>query len=113
MYDMTCHTHRPQEQPAAEEELGGEVLQEGGTSVTFLGPALRGGDKWLGGELGADGNIYGVPGSAKTVVKVTVASQEVTEIGLSLRALSLSSALSRSPAPAISCSLVSRVLPSR
>jgi hypothetical protein len=26
----------------------------------FIGPELKGRDKWLGGELGGDGNIYGV-----------------------------------------------------
>jgi hypothetical protein len=33
-----------------------------GSVETFGGP-LRGYDKWLGGELGDDGNIYGVPGT--------------------------------------------------
>jgi hypothetical protein len=30
-----------------------------GACVSFIGPELKGRDKWLGGELGADGNIYG------------------------------------------------------
>ena len=34
-------------------------LQGGGVALTFLGHDLRGIDKYLGGELGADGNIYG------------------------------------------------------
>jgi hypothetical protein len=28
--------------------------------AVFIGPELKGRDKWLGGELGGDGNIYGV-----------------------------------------------------
>jgi hypothetical protein len=30
------------------------------SSAVFIGPELKGRDKWLGGELGGDGNIYGV-----------------------------------------------------
>jgi len=50
------------EQVTNNEECGlsGEVRQEGGVSVTFMGPDIKGGDKWLGGELGIDGNIYGL-----------------------------------------------------
>ena len=46
---------------------------------------MHGHDKWLGGELGLDGNIYGVPGSAKSVVKVNVSTQEVSEIGHNMK----------------------------
>ena len=35
---------------------------------------------FLGGELCADGNIYGVPGSAKCVLKVDPRTDEVTII---------------------------------
>jgi len=44
-----------------------------GASVKFIGDpeqTFPGEDKFLGGELAADGNIYGVPGSAKYVLKV-------------------------------------------
>ena len=30
------------------------------SSAALIGPELKGRDKWLGGELGCDGNIYGV-----------------------------------------------------
>jgi len=48
-----------------------------GPSVTVLPPALPGRDRFLGGELGADGCIYGIPGSAGYVVKVDPHSGEV------------------------------------
>jgi hypothetical protein len=59
--------------------------EEGGASLSFIGHDLRGGDKYLGGELGDDGNIYGVPGSAKCVVKVHVETQQVSEMGHNLK----------------------------
>ena len=31
-----------------------------GPCVSFIGQDLKGRDKWLGGELGADGIIYGI-----------------------------------------------------
>ena len=46
---------------------------------------LTGGDKWLGGELGTDGRIYGVPGSAKSVLVVSVDTHDVCEIGHHLK----------------------------
>jgi len=49
-----------------------------GPSVTVLPPALPGRDRFLGGELGADGCIYGIPGSAGYVVKVDPATGSVT-----------------------------------
>ena len=50
-------------------------------SVTLLGGPFAGEDQWLGGELGADGNIYGVPGTAKSVVKIDPRTDEVTDVG--------------------------------
>ena len=50
-------------------------------TATVLGEGLMGQDKWLGGELGTDGCIYSVPGSAKQVLKVDVATQEVSTFG--------------------------------
>jgi len=38
-------------------------------------------DKWLGGCLGSDGIVYGVPGHAKTVLKIVPGTDEVTEVG--------------------------------
>lgn len=34
-------------------------MEGDGPCVSFIGPELKGRDKWLGGELGADGKIYG------------------------------------------------------
>jgi hypothetical protein len=59
--------------------------EEGGAALSFIGHDLRGGDKYLGGELGDDGNIYGVPGSAKCVIKVHVETQQVSEMGHNLK----------------------------
>ena len=39
---------------------------------------LAGQDKWLGGTLGADGNVYGVPGHAKHVLKLEPATGRVS-----------------------------------
>eukprot|EP00241_Pyramimonas_parkeae_P023212 CAMPEP_0114318116 /NCGR_PEP_ID=MMETSP0059-20121206/24365_1 /TAXON_ID=36894 /ORGANISM="Pyramimonas parkeae, Strain CCMP726" /LENGTH=264 /DNA_ID=CAMNT_0001444693 /DNA_START=234 /DNA_END=1025 /DNA_ORIENTATION=+ len=33
-------------------------------------PLLAGMDKWLGGELGLDGSVYAVPGSARSVLRI-------------------------------------------
>jgi hypothetical protein len=76
------------------------------SSAVLIGPELKGRDKWLGGELGSDGNIYGVsngsssvsalsplifllrcqvPGSAKSVVKIEVETGEVTLMGENLK----------------------------
>ena len=35
----------------------------------------------IGGELAADGNIYGVPGTAKSVVKIDPRTDVVSEVG--------------------------------
>ena len=59
--------------------------QDGPSATLMRGKKLHGHDKWLGGELGLDGNIYGVPGSAKSVVKVNVSTQEVSEIGHNMK----------------------------
>eukprot|EP00747_Dinoflagellata_sp_TGD_P033137 gnl/TRDRNA2_/TRDRNA2_136413_c0_seq1.p1 gnl/TRDRNA2_/TRDRNA2_136413_c0~~gnl/TRDRNA2_/TRDRNA2_136413_c0_seq1.p1 ORF type:complete len:535 (+),score=71.31 gnl/TRDRNA2_/TRDRNA2_136413_c0_seq1:69-1673(+) len=52
-----------------------------GASATLIGGPFKGVDKWLGGELAADGNIYGVPGSAKAVLKIDPRKNTATEIG--------------------------------
>ncbi|CAL1127965.1 unnamed protein product [Cladocopium goreaui] len=38
-------------------------------------------DKWLGGELGEDGNVYGIPGSASRVLKIVPSTDEVELTG--------------------------------
>eukprot|EP00435_Cladocopium_sp_Y103_P009791 s3542_g2.t1 len=38
-------------------------------------------DKWLGGELGEDGNVYGIPGSASRVLKIVPSTDQVELTG--------------------------------
>ena len=38
-------------------------------------------DKWLGGELGEDGNVYGIPGSASRVLKIVPSTDQVEFTG--------------------------------
>ena len=46
------------------------------------GPPLKGQDKWLGGVGSPCGNyVYGVPGSARRVLRITVATGAVDHIG--------------------------------
>ena len=53
-----------------------------GAHISLIGDdAYPGEDKFLGGELAADGNIYGVPGSAKYVLKVDPRTDAVTTVG--------------------------------
>ena len=42
---------------------------------------LAGRDKWLGGVLGADGCVYGVPGHAKTVLQIDPQTDAVRTLG--------------------------------
>ena len=42
---------------------------------------LAGKDKWLGGVLGADGCIYGIPQCAVSVIKIDPKKQQVSTIG--------------------------------
>ena len=42
---------------------------------------LMGQDKWLGGVLGSDGCVYGVPGHAKTVLRVDPTTDTVSTLG--------------------------------
>jgi hypothetical protein len=44
-----------------------EDINEFKGSVEAFGGPLKGYDKWLGGELGDDGNIYGVPGTGASL----------------------------------------------
>ena len=52
-------------------------------TVIALGGALKGEDKYLGAAVGDDGNVYGIPGSAKVILKINLHTSppEVTEIG--------------------------------
>jgi hypothetical protein len=69
--------------PEAEQYSGPPAVPPSkyGASVELLGGPFIGEDMWLGGELAADGNIYGVPGTAKTVVKIDPRTDEVSEVG--------------------------------
>lgn len=49
--------------------------------IKLEGPLLSGQDKWLGGALGADGVVYGVPGTARTVLRVDPRTSEVSTFG--------------------------------
>eukprot|EP00434_Breviolum_minutum_P024645 symbB.v1.2.021765.t1/scaffold1821.1/size219240/4 len=49
--------------------------------VELLEGLCMGRDKWLGGELGSDGNVYGIPGSASRVLKISVAENRVELYG--------------------------------
>ena len=42
---------------------------------------IMGQDKYLGGSLGSDGCIYGIPGHAKQVIKIDPTTQKVSLIG--------------------------------
>ena len=39
-------------------------------TTSAMGATLPGGSAWIGGVLGPDGNIYGIPGSATTILKI-------------------------------------------
>jgi hypothetical protein len=69
--------------PEAEQYSGPAAVPASkyGASVDLIGGPFIGEDMWLGGELGADGNIYGVPGTAKSVVKVDPRTDEVSQVG--------------------------------
>ena len=53
--------------PPAEEVVDNSGT-EAGPTLSFIGPDLKGRDKYLGGELGADGNIYGEHGDVSTLL---------------------------------------------
>jgi hypothetical protein len=80
---LQTRKHHEQPVPEAERYSGPAAVPASkyGASVDLIGGPFIGEDMWLGGELGADGNIYGVPGTAKSVVKVDPRTDEVTEVG--------------------------------
>lgn len=63
--------------------LAGEAADAEPVTGAVLMPSddLAGQDKYLGGALGPDGVVYGVPGSARRVLKVVPATGEVSFIG--------------------------------
>ena len=46
-----------------------------------IGDLPLGGHKWHGGNVGPDGNIYGIPCHADTVLKIDTHNGVVSEIG--------------------------------
>jgi hypothetical protein len=58
-----------------------------GATTTLIGGPFNGVDQWLGGELSADGMIFGVPGTAKSVLKVDPSTDEVCEVGVDVLGL--------------------------
>jgi len=49
--------------------------------VILDSPPIMGQEKYLGGVLGSDGKVYGIPGHAKRVLKIDPDSDEVSFIG--------------------------------
>ena len=49
--------------------------------ATLVGNLLPGGDKWSGGVLAADGNIYGIPYDATQVLRFDPRTQQATHVG--------------------------------
>jgi len=49
--------------------------------VDLLGMHLPGQSKWLGGELGADGCVYGIPGDAREVLFIDPETEEISTFG--------------------------------
>ena len=47
-----------------------------GPRETLVGAELLGGDKWMGGVLAADGNIYGMPHNATQVLRFDPRTQQ-------------------------------------
>lgn len=55
---------------------------EGGYCIKLLDAApVMGQEKYLGGVLGSDGKVYGIPGNAKRVLRIDPYTSEVTFIG--------------------------------
>jgi hypothetical protein len=69
----------------AADSLGGEhiaVTTAAEISADLLGgEQIRGSEKYLGGVLGEDGNVYAVPGKAERILKIVTATGETTMIG--------------------------------
>jgi hypothetical protein len=57
------------------------AAQSSADAVVLDGMRLAGQDKWLGGVLGSDGVVYGVPGTAKNVLRVVPETGEVSTFG--------------------------------
>ena len=52
--------------------------------LSLIGDPIAGQDKFLGGVMGRNGMIYGVPGHAKRVLKIDPKTQEVSLVGPNL-----------------------------
>ena len=49
--------------------------------LSLIGEPIAGQDKFLGGVMGGNGIIFGVPGHAKRVLRIDPATQEVSLVG--------------------------------
>lgn len=57
-------------------------MADAGTELTLLeGEFLMGKEKYLGGELGDDGIVYGVPGHQKRILRIDPETESVTYVG--------------------------------
>eukprot|EP00164_Ancoracysta_twista_P008236 GFYU01011840.1.p1 GENE.GFYU01011840.1~~GFYU01011840.1.p1 ORF type:complete len:387 (-),score=76.85 GFYU01011840.1:40-1200(-) len=56
-------------------------FDKGTVAMCTFGDGLMGKDKWLGGELAANGMIYGIPGTAPQVLKIDPTTGETSLIG--------------------------------
>jgi len=68
---------------AASKELSGQDnSNEEGYCIELLeSEPVMGQEKYLGGVLGSDGKVYGIPGNAKRVLRIDPDSSEVSYIG--------------------------------
>ena len=58
------------------------VRPDGAYAIKLLDAApVMGQEKYLGGVLGSDGMVYGIPGHAKRVLKINPGTSEVSFIG--------------------------------
>ena len=68
--------------PEPESHVTKRTCHAKGLVLETMGDGLVvGKDKYLGGELGADGNIYAIPGTARTVLRVDTSTGRCTTHG--------------------------------
>jgi hypothetical protein len=82
-------TYLPSFLPSFLEPIQVDTLKGGETSQLGVGPdapaavaaSMKGRYKWLGGCLGADGAVYGVPSDSACILRVDPATDAVTTFG--------------------------------
>jgi hypothetical protein len=66
----------------SEQTTSEDLENEGGYCIKLLDAApVTGQEKYLGGVLGSDGKVYGIPGNAKRVLRIDPDTSVVTFIG--------------------------------